>query len=157
MLGEVDCGFVIWVRSKRNNISVDEQINNSVNNLFAFLDNVLATASFTNKDIIVCGSNLPTIKDSTNKKFLNGARKEVSASQLERTAKTLEYNDLLRKNCDKNGYHYIDITTEIIGENGIIKDEFLSKNPFDHHLDKKKTYQFWLSKIEKCVEHNANQ
>ena len=37
MLGEVDCGFVIWVRSKRYNISIDDQINISVNNLFTFL------------------------------------------------------------------------------------------------------------------------
>lgn len=37
MLGEVDCGFVIWVRSKKYNISVDEQINTCVENLFIFI------------------------------------------------------------------------------------------------------------------------
>lgn len=77
MLGEVDCGFVIWVRSKRYNISIDDQINNSVNNLFTFVDNIIATEKYTNKDIIICGSILPTIKDNTDKKFLNGVRSEV--------------------------------------------------------------------------------
>ena len=89
MLGEVDCGFVIWVRSKRYNISIDEQINNSVNNLFTFVDNIIATKNYTNKDIIICGSILPTIKDSTDKRFLGGARSEVDVSQLERTKKQL--------------------------------------------------------------------
>ena len=70
MLGEVDCGFVIWVKSKRYNISIDDQINVSVNNLFTFVDNIIATTNYTNKDIIICGSILPTIKDNTDKKFL---------------------------------------------------------------------------------------
>lgn len=39
MLGEVDCGFVIWVRSKKYNISIDNQINESITNLFNFIKN----------------------------------------------------------------------------------------------------------------------
>ena len=39
MLGKVDCGFVIWVRSKKYNISIDNQINESVTNLFNFIKN----------------------------------------------------------------------------------------------------------------------
>ena len=147
MLGEVDCGFVIWVRSKRNNISVDEQINTSVKNLFTFLDNIIKTTKYTNNDIIVCGSILPTIKDSTDKKYLRGARSEVNVSQLKRTEKTIEYNNLLKKRCNKCGYKYIDITKEIIGSNGIVKDKYLSTDKNDHHLANNKTYNLWLSKI----------
>ena len=77
MLGEVDCGFIIWVRSKRYNISVDEQINNSINNLFKFIDNIINTTTYTNQDIIICGSVLPTIKDNTDKKFLRARRRSM--------------------------------------------------------------------------------
>lgn len=148
MLGEVDCGFVIWVRSKRYNISIDDQINNSVNNLFKFVDNIIATKNYTNKDIIICGSILPTIKDNTDKKILNGARSEVDASQLERTKKTIEYNNLLKINCDKYGYNYIEIVNDILGKDGIIRDEFLNSNSADHHLDNEKIYKLWLSKLK---------
>ena len=148
MLGEVDCGFVIWVRSKRYNISIDDQINNSVNNLFTFVDNIIATKKYTNKDIIICGSILPTIKDNTDKKFLNGARSEVDVSQLERTKKTIEYNNLLKINCHKYGYNYIEIVNDILGKDGIIRDEFLNSNSTDHHLDNEKTYKLWLSKLK---------
>ena len=151
MLGEVDCGFVIWVRSKRNNISIDEQINTSVKNLFTFLDNIIKTTKYTNNDIIVCGSILPTIKDSTDKKFLDGARSEVNVSQLERTNKTLEYNNLLEKTCNQYGYNYIEITKEIIGANGIVKNTYLSKNLNDHHLDNESTCNLWLSKIKNIL------
>lgn len=147
MLGEVDCGFVIWVRSKRYNISVNEQITTSINNLFTFLDNIVIKSKYKNEDIIITGANLPTIKDSTDKKILNGARSEVDISQSERTKKTLEYNQLLQNKCEKNGYIYIEITKEIMGEDGIIKEEYLSSNPSDHHLDKTKACDLWLSKI----------
>lgn len=148
MLGEVDCGFVIWVRSNRYNISIDDQINNSVNNLFTFVDNIIATKKYTNKDIIICGSILPTIKDNTDKKFLNGVRSEVDVSQLERTKKTIEYNNLLKINCHKYGYNYIEIVNDILGKDGIIRDEFLNSNSADHHLDNEKTYKLWLSKLK---------
>ena len=149
MLGEVDCGFVIWVRSKRYNINVDDQINLSVNNLFTFIDNILAKKIYTNKDIIICGSILPTIRDSTDKNLLGGARSEVNVSQLERTKKTIEYNNLLKEKCDNNGYIYIDITNNIIGKDNMVKDEFLNSNTTDHHLDNEKTYKIWLSKL--CI------
>jgi len=151
MLGEVDCGFVIWVRCKRYNISIDDQINVSVNNLFTFVDNIIATKNYTNKDIIICGSILPTIKDNTDKKNLGGARSEVDVSQLERTKKTIEYNNLLKINCHKYGYNYIEIVDDILGKDGIVKDEFLNSNPNDHHLDNEKTYKLWLCKLKNVL------
>jgi len=151
MLGEVDCGFIIWVRSKKYNISVDDQINISVNNLFIFVANIIATKNYTNKDIIICGSVLPTIKDSTNKNILSGSRSEVTVSQFERTKKTIKYNNLLKVNCDKYGYRYIEIVNDIIGKDGIVKDEFLNSNPADHHLDNEKTYKLWLSKLKNIL------
>jgi hypothetical protein len=148
MLGEVDCGFVIWVRSKRYNISIDDQINICINNLFTFVGNIIATKKYANKDIIICGSILPTIKDNTNKRFLNGVRSEVDVSQLERTKKTIEYNNLLKINCHKYGYNYIEIVNDILGKDGIVRDEFLNSNSADHHLDNEKTYKLWLSKLK---------
>ena len=148
MLGEVDCAFVIWVRSKRYNISIDDQINISVNNLFTFVDNIIATKNYTNKDIIICGAILPTIKDNTDKKFLFGARSEVEVSQLERTKKTIEYNNLLKINCHKYGYNYIEIVNDILGKDGIVRDVFLNSNSGDPHLNNEKTYKLWLSKLK---------
>lgn len=151
MLGEVDCGFLIWVRSKRYNISVDKQINVSVNNLFEFVEKVISTQNYSNKDIIICGSVLPTIKDNLNKNMLCGARREVDTSQIERTKKTIEYNKLLKEYCQKYGYNYIDIVDEIIGTDGIVSDAYLNSDPTNHHLDNAKTYNLWLSKLKNVL------
>ena len=147
MLGEVDCGFLVWVRSKKYNINVDDQIKMSVNNLFKFLMGVISTQMLSNKDIIICGSILPTIKDSTDKNVLCGARSEVNVSQLERTKKTKQYNDLLKEKCQTHGYIYIEITDQIEGINGLVKNELLNPNIADHHLNNEKTYKIWLSKL----------
>lgn len=150
MLGEVDCGFVIWVRSKRYNISVDEQLQTSIDNLFRFIETRVLSYGYLPKDIIITGVILPTIKDNTNKKYLQGARSEVDVDQYTRTQKTLEYNDMLKTRCDDYGYHYIDITTNIMDENGLINDYYLSENHTDHHLSNPKTYGFWINKIQLC-------
>lgn len=149
MLGEVDCGFVIWVRAKKKKITVDEQMNISVKNLFTFIDSIIKTTRFHEKDIIVCRSVLPTIRDSTNPKFLQGARSEVNVSQLERTRKTIEYNNFLKRESKKRGYIYIDIVNNTIGKNGVVRDKFLNSDCYDHHLNNEKTFQLWLSKIKK--------
>ena len=152
MLGEVDCGFIIWLRSEKYNISVDEQINISINNLFKFLKNTVLQ-KFKNNDIIVCGSILPTIKDNTDKNILGGARADIKTSQLERTYKTLEYNEILKKRCIEHNFNYIDITNDTINNNThIINDYYLSDNKNDHHLSDDKTYKLWLNKLNTLFE-----
>jgi hypothetical protein len=122
MLGEVDCGYLIWVRSKRYNISIESQIDLCLKNINIFIDNILLKNGYTSEQIILCGAHLPTIKDNCDPKWLNGARKEVDISQYERTLKTLEFNKLLEEMAKTNGNKYIDITKYIIGEDGLIKD-----------------------------------
>ena len=126
VLGEVDCGFVIWVRSKRYNISIDEQIETCIHNLFNFIENVIIHKGYEKSNIILAGAVLPTIKDNTDKKYLYGARSEVDVSQYDRTQKTLEYNLKLQNKCKIYGYKYIEITPTILGENGIVKDYYLT-------------------------------
>lgn len=145
MLGEVDCGFVIWVRSEKYKISVDDQINLCVKNLKHFLQNIVES-KFDKKDIIILGSILPTIKDNTDKRFLNGARKDVKATLKQRIEKTLEYNNKLKQLSNELGYQYIDITNDIYNNNSV-DPNYLNNDPYNHHLDNEKTFLLWLNKL----------
>ncbi len=158
MLGEVDCGFLIWARAKRLGISVDEQIDLSITNLFQFIHNVLENPNnnYQKSDIIVAGSILPVIEDNTALEHLNGGRAEADISQEIRTEKTLEYNKLLKERCVEKGYNYIDITDYTMGEDGLIDTYYTRKeNEFygdlDHHLDCNKTNTLWQREIEKII------
>ena len=147
MLGEVDCGYLVWVRSKRYNISVESQIDLCIQNINTFISSILLDKGYTSAQIILCGVHLPTIKDNTDIKFLTGARKEVDVNQYERTLKTLEYNKRLEAMAHKNGYKYIDITKTIIGDNGLVKAYYLNKDPSNHHLDNTKIVGLWANEV----------
>lgn len=154
MLGEVDCGFLIWTRSKYMNIPINEQLNKCIENLINFIkDSVLS--KYKNNNIIILGAPLPVIKDQTDKRFLNGDRAKVDIPLKDRTGLTLQYNDLLKKECNKLGIHFIDITDNILNKSIMEVDkQYLNKNPFDHHLDHESTYEFWLDNILQIVKNN---
>ena len=66
--------------------------------------------------------------------------------------KTLEYNMMLKELCSINNYLYIDITNDIINKlTSIVDDKFLNENPYDHHLNSKTTYKFWIKELDKIV------
>jgi hypothetical protein len=81
MLGEVDCGFVIWYRKKKYNDSIKNQLERSLNNYFQFLKGEVEKY-FPTDHMLICCVVPPTIQDNTDKRFLKGARTEVTASQL---------------------------------------------------------------------------
>lgn len=134
MLGEVDCGFLHWIQ--------EHKIERSIENLFKFVKNEVSKY-FRSDKIIIVGSILPTIKDGCEGKFLNGARKDVKATREERTNLTLKYNSVLKNLSKLNNFKYYDITIYIF--NNI--DKYLTSNQYDHHLDDKKTYRFWLNSL----------
>ena len=96
-LGEVDCGFVIWHRAERHGISVDEQLDLTVASYAAFLAHV---AEMGFRRLVVLSAPLPTISDYPSQLAeVANARKEVTASMLDRTALTLRYNAALEARC----------------------------------------------------------
>jgi hypothetical protein len=150
-LGEVDCGFVIWYRKNKYNIGIEDQLKITTDNLFNFI-NFEILPYFESSKIIINGSVLPTIKDNTDKKYLTGARSEIAASQIDRTALTIKYNNILKNYSLINGYNYMDITNYILdNETKVVNKIFLNKNIFDHHLDNENTYNLWLCELYKII------
>ena len=154
MLGEVDCGFVIWVRSKKYNISIEEQLNLSISNYQCFIKNVILKY-FNPNQVILLGSILPTIKDNTDKRFLNGVRSEVDTPLKKRIETTLQYNNNLLFISKELNTYYIDITNNIINDkHSCVKKEYLNTNPYNHHLDNFKTYRLWCNKLKGIILNN---
>ena len=148
MLGEVDCGFVIWYRSEKYSISVDDQLKLTTKNLFEFIDKEVVTR-FEPSKIILFGSVLPTIKDNQKYGEIASIRSSVKATQHERTNLTLRYNKILKETSDKHNYTYIDITHETINKNTeLIDDNYLNDDKNDHHLSFKKIWKFWINKLK---------
>jgi len=150
-LGEVDCGFVIWVRSKRQGIPIEAQLEASLNNYKKFLNNTVMKY-YSPEHTIVLSAPLPTILDNTNKRFLKGARSEVEASLDQRTKLTVYYNQSLSEICREQGYIWVDVTTETMDKpTGLIDEKWKNTDPYDHHLNPKLIWQVYENKIREYI------
>ncbi|MBK4728717.1 SGNH/GDSL hydrolase family protein [Oxynema sp. CENA135] len=132
-LGEVDCGFLIWYCAQKYKIPIRDALETSILNYSNFLEWV-RTRNLHN--IYILSVPLPTISDGVEWGEVANARRGVQASQLERTALTLEYNDRLKQECEKRGFSFIDITSEQLNpETQIVDPRFVNSDILDHHLN----------------------
>jgi len=146
-IGEVDCGFIIWYRSQKHSISVEEQLTLSVNNYFTFLKEV-KNKGF--QKVTILGAVLPTIKDGQDLGEVANLRKEIKATQSERTKLTLRYNRLLRQFANSHDFKYADINNSLLDPSThLVKDYYLSNNATDHHLSSRKTAPLWLVELNR--------
>jgi len=130
MLGEVDTGFVIWYRAKKYQESVSAMADRAFASYSKFLLEVAARFK------VVCISTpLPTIRDGSDWGDVANARKEVTATQLERTALTLLFNRQMQAFCKQHNICYIMLDSVSLGEDGVVTSELINCNPNDHHYE----------------------
>lgn len=129
MLGEVDTGFIIWFRAAKYGEPVERVMEQAVANYTAFLTDLRARA-----DSLLCVSTpLPTIRDGTEWGEVATARKEVTASQRERTELTLRFNASIRSFCENHDIGYVDLDPQSLGSDGVVRPDLLNPDPNDHH------------------------
>jgi hypothetical protein len=130
MLGEVDTGFVIWYRAQKYQESVVAMMGKAISSYSKFL----AELSVGFK--VVCISTpLPTIQDDNDWGDIANARREVDATQVERTALTLAFNRAIQQFCAQNDICYIMLDGESLGEGGVVKTDLLNSDRSNHHYD----------------------
>lgn len=129
-LGEVDTGFVIWHRAEKYQLPVEDMLTQAVSNYCVLLDEMAEQAK-----IICIGTVLPTIRDGQDWGEIANARKDVKATQLQRTELTLRFNQLIQKYCQNKGYTFISLDEDSLGKDGLVADFLINNNPNDHHYD----------------------
>ena len=131
MLGEVDTGFIIWYRANKYNEPVEAVMETTIRNYTKFLLEIQAHPA----SVLCISTPLPTIKDGTLWGEVANARKEITASQLDRTALTLRFNSTVESFCQNHGIAFINLDEKSLGPDGIVSPELLNSNPNDHHYD----------------------
>jgi hypothetical protein len=135
LMGEVDCGFVIWYRKEKYNDTLESQFNESINNYF---DLILSYKDKCNS-IIVCDVPPPTIGDNLkNKGNVANKRLGIKATQLERTKLSMRYNKMISEFCEKNGFKYLKYMDGLLNENGVVDAKYMNHDPSNHHLNNDK-------------------
>lgn len=129
-LGEVDTGFLIWQRAKSKGISVEESYRKTIDQYFSFLAKLKGYAP-----VCVVSTPLPTIGDEVEKSWgeIANLRKEIEASQLERTDLTLRFNRDVALFCEGSGIGHISLDQQSLGADGLVRGELLNRDSRDHH------------------------
>lgn len=144
-LGEVDCGYLIWYRAKKFNEPIAIQMTQSQQAYFDFVD-TLMDAGY--REVVITGASLPTIRDGTDWGEIQNLRREVTASLLERTNLTIEYNKMLKEGAGVRDLKFIDIASELINNNtGVIDDFYRHPDPANHHLHPERTGHLWAAEL----------
>jgi len=144
-LGEVDCGFVIWVRSQRYGESVNAQLDASLAAYQAFL---LWVRDFGYRDLVVTSAILPTIRDGQLDGEVSHLRREVKASYRDRTDLTLEYNRRLGVFCASVGFRFADLTPHLIDSSTqLLAERFRHPDPLNHHLNPDEAAAVWAKTV----------
>ena len=134
LLGEVDCGFVIWFRAEQLGTPVEKQMQRSLQNYESFLTEVQE-----DHPTWIVSAPLPTILDGDALGDVANARRRVRATLAERTAVTLDYNARLAEVAERTGGAFIDTShDELDRATGVVRDDLRGADPRDHHLDREK-------------------
>jgi hypothetical protein len=149
-LGEVDCGFVIWLRSQRYRESIQDQLNQSLDAYMRFLIEV-RDGGYSN--LVVSSAMLPTIKDGQLDGQVAAIRREVEATQEERTDMTLIYNRRLSDLCRSEGLRFLDFTPDLLDPaTRLIRESYRNEQIDDHHLHTERTGKLWVRRVLEKIE-----
>lgn len=148
LMGEVDCGFVIWYRVEKYNDTLESQMEESLSNYFSFIGSYINRC----RKIIVCDAPPPTISDN-KKQFsevakIRNQRLALKVSRKKRTDLTLRYNEKIKNFCSQNSLIHIEYAKECLGENGIVDPKWLNVDKTDHHLNDEKFVKLMKIKLK---------
>jgi hypothetical protein len=150
-LGEVDCGFVAWVRSQRYGESVTEQIEQAIAAYAAFLRD-MRDAGYAS--LMVTSAILPTIRDGELEGEVQHLRREVKASQADRTRLTIRYNAMLAQAAAHLNLGFYDLTPALLHpRKGVIRPRYRAEDTADHHLRVEMAAKLW-ARVAKAALHN---
>ncbi len=135
-IGEMTQEFISWIGREKYGVPLPIQMEEAVHQT----DMMLSEArKFGWQNVTLCGVSLPrVIPDGFSRKSI--------------TEMTLHYNQLLMTNCQKNNFHYIDITPETINPfSGEVDPTFCDAGLLDDFAYVAWIGHFWSGKIRKVL------
>ena len=116
----------------------------------AFLSD-MAEAGY--RDLIVTSATLPTIRDGQLEGEVAHLRRSVTATQMQRTRLTLDYNKRLAEELGRRGLSFLDFTDQLLDpDTGLICERFRHPDPSDHHLANDSGGRMWADTVKAFIK-----
>jgi hypothetical protein len=131
LLGEVDCGFLMWKRHEQSGAQLGDLVGQAVERYEDFLLRAQEAAP-----VVVLSAPLPTLRESSAFGSYAGSRRQIRATRSERTALVLEFNSRVKRMCGAIGATFLDMDSESVGFNSEVSALLVGSDPTDHHYNK---------------------
>ncbi len=131
LLGEVDCGYILWRRHEQFDEPLAPQLDRAIEHYGEFLAQASPIAP-----TIVVSAPLPTMDDLSTVGEYAGLRREVRAGLSERMELTRELNRRIGALCAGLGLRFIDLDERSVGPDGRVHPLLMNPDPTDHHYDR---------------------
>jgi hypothetical protein len=155
-LGEVDCGFSLWIKSEIKNKDPQKELEYIIERYLSFITTIKNNGF---QDILVSTVSPPTIRYYSDwGDDVSHARRLVSANIEQRTKITTNMNLQLKKLAVDSGYFFIDFYSELINDNtGLVDDLYLCENESEIHLNDEEVAKLIVTKLTKIMDHNDSR
>ncbi len=145
VLGECDCSYALWKKAESLHLPPVELIPRSLQGIRRLIDRVKKNQAV--RRIVLAGASLPSIEDGMAAVQENLLRREIAASQKERTELVLEFNRRLVALADELGVAYFDLTAETMNtESGLLDRRYVA-GADDHHLSHPGSGLLWAKAL----------
>ncbi len=130
LLGEVDCGFILWRRHERTGAPLDGLVEQAVEHYRGFV-----AAAKTLAPVMVVSAPLPTLTDLTKIGDYAGQRRDITATRPERTALVRDLNGRCAEMARALDVRFVDLDPASLGLGGEVSELLVGIDPRDHHYD----------------------
>lgn len=152
LLGEIDCGFLIWLRAQKNSTSINIEFNESLSRYTSFIKWL---QSLPVSGIGIISVPPQTIPDGPTTSDIANQRSAASASYKERTILTNQYNENLKRISNELDICFINMDAYLLDQKtGTAHSSLLSRNPKDHHLNKQACAPLYAEALHNFVSHH---
>ena len=131
LLGEVDCGFVLWKQHERDGTPLPDLLDVAVERFREFVTAARAVAP-----VVVLSPPLPTLDDQSGIGEYASARRSVRATRRERTDLVRDLGARCAVMAEASGATYLDLDPDSLGPGGEVSPLLVAPDPTDHHYDK---------------------
>ena len=122
-------GFTVWIKSASRGTTWLHSFLTAVKHYETFLRGLAARNS-----LIVLSAPLPTIQDGAQTGVVGNLRKDVTASQRDRTALTILFNKRIGRFCRRNHIEYVSLDEMSLDPaKGVVKSSLRHSDVTNHH------------------------
>lgn len=145
VLGECDCSYALWQIAAARGTAPAELLGRSLDGVRRLVGRIRDGEVGRGKRVVLVGAPLPTVDDAAAARQENLLRRDIAATQRQRTELVLQFNAGLRALAAALQTGYFELSDALLDPASGLVDRRFVACPEDHHLSHPATAPLWAA------------